>query len=260
MASETVHVWVVVSGLLECEVCGTLWCFARPVDQVEEVEDLHCQACSGSLDLLLSTVMAHAVLAPPLTRPCSSRPMIDKQKAIEAILQREGGWNDRADDPGNADGGATNWGWTLTQFRKVTNNPGATKDDLRALTREAAGELHWQEFFVKTRIAGIPNPVLAELVADAAVNSGPRNAIRMLQRALGFKGADVDGILGTVTMHSIPADGATLARLFLAERADFIAAWVAGDLSDADRDGIPDRLENHRGIMKRITDQWRNVA
>lgn len=186
--------------------------------------------------------------------------MLDKEKVIDALLEREQGWNDRQDDPGNAGGGATNWGWTLTQFRKVTNNPAATVEDLRALAREQAGELHWQEFFVRTRIAGIPNETLAEFVADAAVQSSPKNAIRMLQRALGFKGDDVDGVLGTVTMHSIPREGLTLARHFLAERMEFLGRWAAGDLTDADKDGIPDRLENLPGVLNRVGQLMRQVA
>ena len=177
--------------------------------------------------------------------------MLDKQKAINRLLAREGGWNDRQDDPGNAGGGATNWGWTLTQFRKVTNNPNATLEDLRALTREQAGELHWQEFCVRTRIAGIPNAELAENVFDAAVQSGPPNAVRMLQRALGFTGRDVDGVLGTITMHAIP-QGRTIVRLMQADRMMFLGRWAAGDLTDADKDGIPDRLENLPGVLNRL--------
>lgn len=186
--------------------------------------------------------------------------MIDKPRAIERLLEREQGWNDRADDPGNANGSATNWGWTLAQYRRVTNNPGATLEDLRALTREAAGELHWQEFCVRTRIAAIPNDVLAEIVFDTAVQSGPAAAVKMLQRAMGFTGAAVDGVLGTVTMHSIPKDDLRLARIFLAERMEFLGRWAAGDLTDADRDGIPDRLENLPGVLNRVGALMRQVA
>ena len=184
--------------------------------------------------------------------------MLNKAALIDRILEREKGWNDRKDDPGNAGGGATNWGWTLKTYTKV--RPGATLEDLRALTRDDAGELHWQEFFVKPRIVGIPNPDLAELVADAAVHSGPNSAVKMLQRALGFTGDDVDGILGTITMHSIPPTGRALARVFLAERMEFLGRWAAGDLTDADKDGIPDRLENLPGVLNRVGKLMRAVA
>lgn len=257
------HLYALVTGLLECAICRTLWLFTRRANDVETIETAHCRGCGASLDLLETSLCTAAVLnLPPTSLPCRSdaSTMINKQAAIERLLEHEGGWSDRADDPGNANGGATNWGWTLTQFRKVTCNPGATKEDLRALTREAAGELHWQEFVVETRIGGIPNAALAEAVFDAAVNSGPRNAIKMLQRALGFTGADVDGVLGTVTMHSIPTDGLKLARIFLAERMEFLGRWAAGDLTDADKDGIPDRLENLKGVLNRVGKQMRSVA
>lgn len=171
-----------------------------------------------------------------------------KSDLIDPILEREGGFVDRADDRG----GPTNFGVTLATFRGYHDNAALTTDDLKALTREAAKDLLWDEFVVKPGIAKIPHPAILEVVADAAVNHSPPRAIKMLQRALGFAEAKVDGVLGPVTLAAIPyLSGERVARLALCKRLRVYTELARTGKRDADNDGVPDDLENLPGWTNR---------
>lgn len=127
--------------------------------------------------------------------------------------------------------------------------------------QEAEARLILRDVFVKPAgLDRITNSwVLAE-VLDMAWHSGPGNAVRALQRAIGV--AD-DGVIGAVTLSGIPASdegGKKLARYFLAERMEFIGRWAAGDMSDRDKNGVPDRLQMTPGILNRIGRHMRRVA
>lgn len=59
----------------------------------------------------------------------------------------------------------------------------------------------------------------ATVVFDFAVNSGPDDAVRALQRALGFEGDEVDGKIGPKTMERVQvSDDETIAQKVMLER------------------------------------------
>ena len=131
---------------------------------------------------------------------------------MDRILASEGGYTPAVpSDPG----GETNFGISKRSY------PGV---DIKALTREAAIEIYRADFWTAIRGAELPLAIAFPLL-DFAVNSGPVPAIKALQAALRVK---ADGILGSVTMASIPdGDGSALAALVMrmtAQRLRFMAS------------------------------------
>ena len=110
------------------------------------------------------------------------------------IKQSEGGFVDNPRDPG----GATNYGITLRTLSAWRKMP-CTVDDIGALTwgdaREIVKTLYWDTVHGDELPAG-----LDYCVADAAVNSGPVQAIKWLQRSLGIV---ADGRFGPVTAQAV---------------------------------------------------------
>lgn len=171
-----------------------------------------------------------------------------KRDLTEPILVREGGYVDRADDKG----GPTNFGVTLTTFRAYMVNDALTAEDLKKLDRETARDILWREFIERPGIDRIQNERLRARVADAAVNHGPRQAIKFLQRALGVS---VDGVIGPATLAALPyLDASKLIALLDAERLRFLALIARKDKTDGDGDGVPDQLENLPGWINRMAD------
>ena len=178
---------------------------------------------------------------------------------VTAVIVAEGGsaFTYRADDPG----GATRWGITvpaLTDWwrsRGIAATPGPM--DIRDLDADKARDFYgW--LMEHTGIARIPNDTVRYFVFDAAVHMGAQQATKLLQRALGV--AD-DGVLGPVTLAACPRlDGDKLARLVGVEQMLFYGRLAAGNLTDADKDGVPDQLEFLPGYLNRLSRKMRTVA
>lgn len=98
--------------------------------------------------------------------------------ALKHVLEYEGGWSDHPDDPG----GKTYRGITLKLLRQWRNAP-VTPADLKALKPEEIYQIYHQLFWKAVGGDALPAP-LAVLAFDAAVNSGPKNAIVALQRTV----------------------------------------------------------------------------
>lgn len=160
-------------------------------------------------------------------------------------------------------GGVTQWGITCRGYtpylQSVTGNlkAVATPEDIRALSEANAREFYrW--LLKSTRIASIPNPEVRYFVFDAAVLMGERPGIRLLQRALGIHD---DGIIGGVTVAAVPfLNAEKLCRLVGIEQMLMQHKIVRGDLTDADKDGIPDQLENLEGWGERLARKMRRYA
>ena len=131
---------------------------------------------------------------------------LDFQGIMERLLGHEGGYVDDPADPG----GETNWGISKRSYPHL---------DIKALTRQQAIEIYRKDFWIPIKGDKLYDGVAFQLL-DSAVNSGIRQSIQFLQRAIGV--AD-DGRFG-------PHSQAALARtsesdcimLFLAERLDFM--------------------------------------
>ena len=186
----------------------------------------------------------------------------------DAIMEtfRDEGWkgtNKVKKDPADP-GGATNmFGITLKTYAEWLKMPidDPKVEEALGMMGEAEAKLIMKRMFLEPhRILDIPNEWVRHQVINAAWHHGPKNAVRMLQRAIGVLD---DGVIGTVTLAAVPMleeGGKKLARFFLAERMEFVGRWAAGNMTDADKDGIPDRLEFTPGILNRIGRLQRRVA
>ena len=136
-------------------------------------------------------------------------------RCVNTILAHEGGF---VDDPYDT-GGATNYGISLRFLRALQGDlktsptekdPLHTGDydsdgdldieDVRHLTKAQAIEIYHKYFWLPYHYETLPEKVRAK-VFDMAVNMGPRQSHKILQRSLRACGQDIaeDGILGPRT-------------------------------------------------------------
>jgi len=108
-------------------------------------------------------------------------------QAFKQLMRFEGGYSDHEADPG----GKTNYGIT----EKVARTFGY-KDDMRDMPIEFAQHIYQRAYWDACRCDDLPESIRYD-VFDSAVHSGPAQAIKWLQRAVGTKD---DGIVGRVTL------------------------------------------------------------
>ena len=131
--------------------------------------------------------------------------------AFTRLLGHEGGFVDHPADPG----GATNWGVT----QRVARANGYT-GDMRDFPQDAAKAIYRKAYWDSVRADELPGG-LRYAVFDAAVNSGPTQAVKWLQRAVG---AADDGRIGPQTLTMARAAQPDFAaRRMLALRLRFMA-------------------------------------
>jgi lysozyme family protein len=110
----------------------------------------------------------------------------NRDLAIDAVLEHEGGYVNDPNDPG----GATKWGISSRAYPDM---------DIAELTKEDARDIYVNDYWMPMRCDELPSG-LDLLVFDAAVNQGQGAAAIMLQQAVG---ARVDGIIGPRTMDNV---------------------------------------------------------
>ncbi len=148
--------------------------------------------------------------------------------AVDRVLSNEGGYTLDPADPG----GATKFGISARE------HPGV---DIAALTRDAAVNIYWRDWWLKFGFARLPSGAAAKTF-DLAVNIGPAHAIECLQRALRACGHRVseDGVLGEGTaLAAAHADSASLIVALRSEAAGYYrvsAALARGPRANADRE------------------------
>ena len=149
--------------------------------------------------------------------------------AVERVLADEGSYSSNPADPG----GETKFGIS------ARSNPGV---DIAALTRDAAIEIYWREWWLRFGFAQLPDAIGAKTF-DLSVNIGASHAIECLRRALRACGSPVteDGTLGPATilaarranpiamMSAMRSEAAGYYRLVAAHQksgAQFIKGWL----------------------------------
>ncbi|MBL4859403.1 MAG: glycoside hydrolase family 108 protein [Acinetobacter sp.] len=113
------------------------------------------------------------------------------KKAIAHVLKHEGGFVDHPKDPG----GATNLGITLKTLR-AWRKQHSDIDDIKNLTYNEAKDIYRANYWDKCRCGEMPAGV-ALMVFDGAVNHGPSQSTKFLQRALRVS---ADGAIGPITL------------------------------------------------------------
>jgi lysozyme family protein len=144
------------------------------------------------------------------------------RRAIEAILEREGGFVNISNDRG----GPTNMGITLATLIKHRGSPVAVSD-VRNLTRDEAVEIYHERYIEGTNIDLLNDEWLFSNAFDMIVNHGASNAVKILQRAVCTV---EDGILGPITAEvANRLDPRVLRETLIKERALFYARIVERD-------------------------------
>lgn len=145
---------------------------------------------------------------------------------LPETLKHEGGYVNHPRDPG----GATNLGVTLGTAKAagldLDGDGDVDEADIRRLTPERVEPVYRERYW---RAAGCPElPAGVDLmVFDAAVNSGPARAVRMLQTCLGLA---ADGAFGPLTRTALAAaEPASLIRRYAAERERFLRSLPTFD-------------------------------
>src|SRR5690606_31248043 len=110
-------------------------------------------------------------------------------RAVEVVLQHEGGYVNDPRDPG----GETKFGISKRQYPDL---------DIASLTREQAIEIYRRDWWQRYGYDRLQDDAVATKLLDMAVNMGPATAHRLLQEALVSLGhpVAVDGILGPQTL------------------------------------------------------------
>lgn len=143
-------------------------------------------------------------------------------QAFDRLMGNEGGYSNRADDPG----GETNWGISKRSYPNV---------DIKALTRDQAKAIYLRDFWQRGHMDQYDGAIAFQ-VFDFAVNSGIETALRKLQAAAGV--AD-DGHVGPITIAAIKSKSVTdLVMRFVAQRLRFwtkLSNWPAAGAGWANR-------------------------
>lgn len=125
---------------------------------------------------------------------------MDFDRAFDLLIGHEGGYANHPEDPG----GETMWGVTA----RVARSDGYT-GPMRDLPRERAKSIYKRLYWASVQADQLPVALRFD-VFDGAVNSGPTQATKWLQRAVG---ATADGIIGPRTLAAArQADAGALAR------------------------------------------------
>jgi lysozyme family protein len=136
--------------------------------------------------------------------------MSDFDTAFHRLLGHEGGYSCHPNDPG----GETMWGCTVAVARAH-----GYQGPMRELPCDTAKAIYRTSYWDKVRADELPAEVRFD-VFDAAINSGPAQAVKWLQRAAGVT---ADGAIGPHTIAAAQAmDGRALMARFTGQRLDFM--------------------------------------
>jgi lysozyme family protein len=131
-------------------------------------------------------------------------------QALAIVLKHEGGYVNHPSDPG----GETNYGIT-----KAVAQRNGYHGDMRAIPMDVVARIYRKDYWDAVRADELPAAV-RYAIFDGAVNSGPGQAAKWLQRAVGV--AD-DGKIGPMTLAAAKAqDPEALLRKMLAQRLRFM--------------------------------------
>ena len=149
--------------------------------------------------------------------------------AFDKLLGHEGAYSNHPNDPG----GETMWGVTIA----VARENGYT-GSMKELPVDVAKAIYKKRYWDAVQADRLPDAVRYS-VFDAAVNSGPKQAVKWLQRAVGV--AD-DGVLGKITLNAVDAASTdALIRRMNATRLRFMT-------------GLPNWPSFGKGWARRIAD------
>jgi lysozyme family protein len=145
--------------------------------------------------------------------------------AFDKLIANEGGYQDNPNDRGNWTSGVigvgelkgTKYGLSAMSYPML---------DIKSLTLEQAREIYRRDYWERFNALNISDE-LRFVLFDAAVNHGPGNAVRMLQRAVLVID---DGHIGPVTLIAASkVSPCSFLLRFAAERLRFMSKLRAWD-------------------------------
>ena len=149
--------------------------------------------------------------------------------AFDLLLGHEGGFSDHRADPG----GKTRFGVTEAVARDA-----GYKGDMRELPIDLAKRIYKDRYWDAVKADQLPEK-LRYIMFDAAVNSGPKQAVMWLQRAVK---TTPDGIIGPKTIEAATQfDSQVIKSSVLAQRLRMMS-------------GLTNWPAFSRGWVKRIAD------
>jgi lysozyme family protein len=119
----------------------------------------------------------------------------DFDACLAFTLKQEGGYSDDPADPG----GATNMGITLATYRQWADDPNLGPLQVQDISERTARAIYRSLYWNPLRADALPAGVDLS-VFDMGANAGIWGSARLLQRALGFTGEEVDGCVGPETL------------------------------------------------------------
>lgn len=132
------------------------------------------------------------------------------QDSLKELLKHEGGYVNHPSDPG----GETNYGVT----KRVALSFGYT-GDMQSIPMPLVEKIYRQGYWDAIQADKLPD-ALRHHVFDAAVNSGPVQALKWLQEAIKVT---ADGVLGPMTLKAVlEANPDLVARRYCAIRLRFL--------------------------------------
>lgn len=137
------------------------------------------------------------------------------EKALNAVLKDEGGFVNHPKDPG----GATNFGITQAVYSAWRRNKGQAFKAVALITGAEVADIYKAQYWDAVR-GDLLTDGVDYVTFDGAVNSGPVQSIKWLQKALG---TTADGHLGNVTLDRLSrASPATVIKSHCATRLGFL--------------------------------------
>jgi len=164
------------------------------------------------------------LIPPMLNNPQTGKPSytladagLDKSSSTYQVGQAfvfnaEGGYNP------NDMGQAGNYGVRQEVYDNYRKSLGLPSKPVQQMTKDEASTIYKSQYWDATGCANLP-PQLAVVYFDACVNTGPKQATKDLQRALGLP---VDGSMGPATIQAAQAANQTAAaQAYLDTRRQF---------------------------------------
>lgn len=163
--------------------------------------------------------------------------MTDLARALDLLLDHEGGLSDHASDRG----GRTNKGVTQATYTDWRRRKGLQPQDVARITQAEVEAIYDEGYWRAAACDKLPWP-LSYVVFDAAVNSGPARAKIWLQQGLGVP---ADGAIGPKTLAAARSASPAQTLAVVKARADFIAELMKRD---------PSQTAFAKGWMRRLLD------
>jgi lysozyme family protein len=147
------------------------------------------------------------------------------ERALTLVLKSEGKFVNNRHDPG----GATNYGITQRVYDAWRRREGLRTLPVATIATAEVRAIYEAQYWDACRCDELPLGI-DYMVFDAAVNSGPVQAVKWLQRAL--PASPTDGHVGLITLGAVAGlgDRAALVRRLCARRLTFLhrlKQWIA---------------------------------